>query len=109
MARYRMPAPACLKPRFDRPADIFRIRASWMEGTSGRGVDRTRHLAWQLDSLAPRGALQRRNCREQCTGIGMARVCVDFVTSCDFHDFTQVHDRGALANVLDHAQVMRDE
>src|SRR5215471_2636582 len=60
VAGHSMSASALLEPRLNVPTDIFRIWASWMEGTSGRWIKRTRHLARQLDSFGESCSVQRR-------------------------------------------------
>src|SRR5258708_39282833 len=109
MAGNRMPTPARLEPRLDGPADILRIRASRMEAAAGRWVKRARHLARQLDALDGGGAMQRRDRRKQRASVGMAWVGIDFVAIGQLDDLAQVHDRRALTDVLDHAEVVRDE
>ncbi len=39
----------------------------------------------------------------------MSRGGVDFVAVGDFHDLAEIHDRDALADVLDYAEIVRDE
>src|ERR1700677_2679529 len=63
----------------------------------------------QLDALSLGGGADRRYGREQGARIGMTRVGVDFVAGGDLDDLAQVHNRDALTNVLDHAQVVRDK
>ena len=80
-----------------------------MEGAAGWRMHRARHFAWQLDALGLVRRVDRRNGREQRARVGMARVEVDLVARCELDNLAEVHYRHAIADVLDHAQVVRDE
>ena len=100
---------AKIKSRLNISALIIRIRASRMEAASAGWVEGARHLAGQLDSLYSLRTIDRRNRRQQRARIGMSRIRVKIVARGDLNDPAKVHDRGALADVLDHAQVVRDK
>ena len=90
-------------------ADILRIRASRMEATARRRIKWARDFACRLDPLGARVRINLRYRREQCAGVRMARIRVNLVASGQFHDFAKIHNRYALADVLDDPQIVRNE
>ena len=80
-----------------------------MEATTRWRIQRAGHLARQLDALGTRSGINCRNRGEQCARVGMAWVGIDFVTVRNFDDLAEIHNRNTLADVFDHAQVVRDE
>src|SRR6516225_8049393 len=90
-------------------ADILRIRASRMEATARRRIKRARYFARELDTLGARARINLRYRREQRAGVWMARIRIDLVAARQLHDFAEIHNRHALADVLDYPQIVRDE
>src|SRR6516225_1832858 len=104
-----MPSVAPSQPRLGLSANIFRIRASWMEAAARRRIKRARDLASGLDPLGPRTRINLRYRREQRPGVRMARIRIDLIATRQLDDFAKIHNRHALADVFDHSQVVRDE
>ena len=49
------------------------------------------------------------DCRQQSLSVGMAGVVVDLIHGAQLHQLAQIHDGHAVAQMLDHRQVMGDE
>src|SRR5579885_774252 len=104
-----MPASSGLTPRLDGSTEILRIRTARMEAAAGWGVERAWHFAGQLDALGTTGGVDGRDGGEQRARVRMMRAQVDRLAVGKLHDLAEIHDRDAAADVLDHAQVVRDE
>src|SRR5260370_30011421 len=80
-----------------------------MEAATRWWIQRAGHLARQLDALGTRRGVDCRNRGEQRARVRMAWIGIDFVTVRNFDDLAEIHNRNTLADVFDHAQVVRDE
>ena len=59
--------------------------------------------------LLPHTRVRLGNGREQGAGIRVLGIAAEGAAVRDFHDATEVHDRDAVGDMLDDAQVVRDE
>src|ERR1051326_6605127 len=88
-------------------AALFREWTARMKTTAARRIDRARHVTLQHHALAFASRIGRR--RHQSPGIGMAPFLVELGRRRNFDDFAEIHDRDAVADMLDHAQIVRNE
>ena len=92
-----------------RPALVLGIGTTGREGTARHPAVGTGRLsAHQRDTI---GFLtfQPRRRGQQGTRVRMARMRKDFLGRRLLDDLSQIHDRDAIAQALDHRQVVRDE
>src|SRR5712691_10031550 len=84
-------------------------------GTAGveaaaRGrIDRARYLAAQNYAIAPRARPRHWDRRKECTGIGMPGGCKQGLGRGSLDNATEVHDRDAVGDMLDHRKIVRNE
>ena len=78
-----------------------------MEATAAWRIDGTRHVPLKHNALASARWIRRR--RQQGPRVRMSGVAVQSGRRGNLDDLAQVHHRDAVADVLDHAQVVRDE
>ena len=91
------------------PAPIAALGAAGVEGATRRRVHGAGHIALQGAPLPAPRQVGHGYGGEQCLGIGVQRVRKELVGFGQFDDAPQVHDGDAVADVLDHGQVVRDE
>ena len=81
-----------------------------MKNASGRRIDGRRHVPLKDDPLgeiAARSAFRNRG--EESRGVRMLRILVQLGRRADLDDMAEVHDRDAVGDVPDDAQIVRDE
>src|SRR5437763_6173621 len=81
-------------------------RSKW---TTGWRVNRRRDIAGQNDALPPGFRIDRRHGRNHGFGIRMFRLEQQSFGFSRFHDFSQVHHHDAMADVLDHREIVSNE
>jgi len=54
-------------------------------------------------------AEQIRRCREQQPRVGMARIMIKIIYRRAFDDLSRIHNRGAIAHLRDHRQIVGDQ
>ena len=109
MARDPVAARAELQLGLHLVAEFLAVGAARMEAAPRRRVDRARHISLQDDPLLLTIRIRDRNRREKRPGIGVLGIPVNRLAIGDLHDFAQVHDRYAVADVFDHPKIVRDE
>lgn len=67
------------------------------------------YLALQQGLFAPQRGIGDRDGGKQRLGIGMRRLLVELSLLGNLYDLSQVHDHNAVADVLYHREIMRDE
>ena len=87
----------------------FGIETASVETTSARWIDGTGHIPGENDSLFFDGGVGTWHSREQRLGIGMGRIAIELTIRSHLNDLAEIHDGDTIANVLDDAQVMRDD
>src|SRR5262249_48785079 len=90
-------------------AALERERAARMKAASGRRIDRARHIALQHGARAPARGIGERHGGEQRPRIGVLASAMKLSGGGDLDDLAEIHHRHAIADVLDHPQVMGDE
>ena len=80
-----------------------------MEMASRRRIIRVRHVARQHNPVAAAARIRNRDRRQQRLRIWMERIAVQLVAIGKLHHTAKVHHGHTVADVLDHAQIMRDE
>ena len=100
-----------LERRRRGPAQLGGEAAARMEGAAGGRLAGSATSPFsrmrRRCALAPR--IGDRHGREQRLGVGMARPGVELVGRRALDDPADIHDRHAVADVLDHAEVVADE
>ena len=56
-----------------------------------------------------RGGIGNRHRRQERFGVRMQRACKQRALRRDLHDSAEIHHRDAVADVLDHRQIVRNE
>src|SRR5690349_9292929 len=90
-------------------AERLRDRASRMEMTAGRRIERAGHLATQPDALTLHLRVWDRHRRQQGFGVGMLWRGVELARRRRLDDAAEIHHRNTAADVLDDRQVMGDK
>src|SRR5689334_19912690 len=109
MAGREMMKAASFQQRPLDPAAIHYVAAPRMERTTGRQRERTRQLAAHgVDHRAARWVQLRRRLQQRL-GVGMRRRAEQCLGVSQLYDRTEIHDRNAVRDVPDEAQVVRDE
>src|SRR5262249_50650452 len=93
-------------------ADLGRIAAARVEAASGGWLDGARHLAFEHDPLTRRRSvvgIDLRDRRQERLRVGMDRALVQNVRRRLLDDDPEVHDRDAVRDVPDDAEVVSDE
>ena len=80
-----------------------------MKTTTARRIDGAGHVALQKDALAARGFVEGGNCRKQCLRVRVQWLAIEIVRRPLLDDLSQVHDRDAIADVVNQTEVVRDE
>ena len=80
-----------------------------METAARRGIERRRNIAGQDHPLAPPPHVGNRNGRHQGARVRVMRVLEDRRAIGHLSDAPEVHDRDAIADVLDDTHVVGDE
>src|SRR5687767_9561802 len=109
MARREVPWRDFLHGRDLDAAAIDGYWATRMEAAAGRRIDRARHVAREDDPLARAARVGHRDRREQRDRVGVLRVREEGLGLGELDDPAEVHHRDAVADVLDHREVVRDE
>src|SRR5262249_52350871 len=91
------------------PAPVEHIRASCVEAASRWRIDGAWYIAAQDSAVPARARLGDRHRRQKRLRIGMPWGGKDLTARADLHDLTEIHDRDAMADVLDHSEVMTDK
>ena len=95
--------------RCDITDPLHRNRASGVERTAGRRVQRAGKIALEDNPFPVDRGIRDRDRREECFRVRMRRVREQVVAVCDLNDAAEVHHRDAVAEVLDNAEVVCDE
>ena len=93
-------------------ADLGRVRTARMEAAATRRRDRARDLALENNLLARRLLLTRvdvRDRREERLGVRVDRPSVEVVRGRRLDDHAEIHHRDSIRDVVDDAEVVRDE
>src|SRR5689334_4015666 len=85
------------------------IGAARMKSATGRRIDGTGHIPLQDDAFLLPARLGHRHGRKERPCIRVFSIPVNGFTGGDFDDLAQVHNRHAMADVFDDAQIMRDK
>ena len=95
--------------RIDLRTLFDRDRAAGPEATTGRRVNRRRHVALQDYSLSFLLRIGNGNRRQQRLRVRMKRMRLQVGCVCDLDNAAQVHNRNARRDVLHDGQSVRDE
>src|SRR5262249_35816549 len=90
-------------------AALERERAARMKAAAGRRIDRARHIALQHGARTPARGIGERHGGEQRPRIGVLASAVKLSGGGDLEVLATIPPRHAVADVLDHPQVMGDE
>ena len=90
-------------------ATLLRVAATGMEMTPRRRVRGIRHVAFEDHPIGAEARVRLRHCRKQRLGIRMFRRLEQRLGAGDLHDPADIHHGDAVADVLHHAQIVRDE
>ena len=85
------------------------IPASRAKHAAGRWSERARHLPRQPGQRSSRRRVRFRHRFQQCHRVGMHRPAIDRLGGRHLHDAAEIHHHDAVAHVLNHRQVVRDE
>ena len=85
------------------------VRAARVERATTRRVHGTRDVATERNPRRPPSRIGDRHCRQQRARIGMPRIRVQPFARRLLDDASEVHDGDAMADVLDHRKIVRDE
>ena len=85
------------------------IGAARMKSATGRRIHGTGHIPVQNDAFLLSARLGHRHSRKESPCIGVFSVPVNGFAGGDFDDLAKVHNRHAMADVLDDAQIVRDK
>ena len=91
-----------LQRRFLLVAHGFAMRTTGMKTAAGRWMDRAGNVALKNGAFFLPAGIGDGNRGQQSPRIGMLRVTIDRVALGDLDDLAEVHDRHAMADVLDH-------
>ena len=72
-------------------------------------MDRARHLAFGDRGVPAAGGIGDRDGAEQAPRIGVAGIVEDLRAGAHLDDLAEIHDGDAVADLLDHRHVVRDE
>src|SRR5581483_11505311 len=98
-----------LPRRRERSARVHRVRAAGVEVAAARRRGGVGDLALEDDAPGPGARVGLGDRREQRRGVGVERLGEKLARLGQLDDLPHVHDRDAVADVLDHAQVVGDE
>ena len=85
------------------------IRAARMKSATGRRIHGTGHIPLQHDPFLLSARLGHRHGGKESARVRVFSIPVNGFSRGDLDDLAQVHDRHAMADVLDDAQIMRDK
>src|SRR5262249_19551814 len=97
------------EPRLLLGAALERERAARMKAASGRRIDRARHVALQHGARPSARGIGERHGGKERPRIGVLARAVELCGGSDLDDLAEIHHRHAVADVLDHPQVVGDE
>jgi len=86
-----------------------RLRAARVEPAAGRRGDEARDLSFQMNVLISLPGVRYGDRRKKSLGVRMDRVLEQVLGVRVFDDLSCVHDRDAIADELDDAEIMGDE
>ena len=86
-----------------------RVRAAGVEVAARGRIDGARHVALQHAFLPLNRRVGHRHGREQRLGVGVLRVLEDRPCVGVLDDAAEIHHRDAVADVLDHREIVADE
>ena len=92
-----------------RRADRLGVAAARMEGTAGRRRRSARDLALEDDGFVLRGRIRPRDRGQQSLRIRMPWTCEEGFGRREFDDATDIHHGEPIGDVLDDAEIVRDE
>src|SRR5687768_9389122 len=92
VTRNKMPGTDFLHRRLFAAASLHRIRATRMEATARRGIDRARYVAGEDDTLSLDPWIRHRHRGQQSLGIGMLRMGEERALIGQLDDLPEVHD-----------------
>ena len=92
----------------DRAA-VEGVGAAGVEAAARGRVDRARHVALEDDALLRGVGVGHRHRRQQRLGVGVLRPREQRGAVGDLDDLAEIHDRDAVADVLDDRDVVGDE
>src|SRR5438093_1036167 len=97
--------------RYLADAAVGLHRAARVEMAAGWRIERARDLAMRLGACHPGiGAMERIGDRgDEGAGIGMARILEDLPPAALLDDAAEIHDGDAVADMLDHAEIVADQ
>lgn len=95
--------------RFDLRADRLRDRATCVETTAARWVDRARHITSEQDALTANSGVRNRGSREQRGGVWVQRHVVQLARRSHLDELAEVHDADTVADIFDDWQIVGDE
>src|SRR5262249_15307365 len=96
------------KCRHFAAAARHRTWTAWMKMTTARRIERRRPLAPDFVQWLPLPADLRHRCQQQL-GVGVGRRSKKQSPLRDFDDAAEIHDRNAVAQSLDRAEIVADE
>ena len=85
------------------------IRTARMEGTARRRIDWAWNIALQKLFLALDPRIGDRHCSQQGFGVRMQRAREQRLLVGVFDDFTEIHHRDAVTDVLDNGEIVGNE
>src|SRR5512139_321114 len=91
------------------PALLDAESTAWMEVAAGGRIGRIGDISFQYDRRAALTGIRFGNGREQSFRIRMPGAVEKLFRASMFHQLSDVHHHNAVANVFDHAEIMRDE
>ena len=80
-----------------------------IEAASRLRIDRARNVALEDDALTMDINTRHGDCGQQRLGVGMQRIAEQLLCRRHFHDFAEIHNSNALADMLDNTQIVRNE
>jgi hypothetical protein len=95
----------------DLPANVLRVGTARVKRAANGRVQRRRGIARQHDAAAialARG-IGHGNRADQCPGVGMPRLFDHLPRFAEFDNFSEIHHRDPVGDVLHHRQIVRDE
>ena len=109
MTRHEMSWRHLVHDRRHLLADVRAITAAGMKFAAGRRLDRAWNIPFQNDCFTVVIQIRRRNRRKQCLRIWMGRMRIKLLCRSQLYHIAQIHHADTVADVLDNAQVMRNE
>src|SRR5579859_5538681 len=88
---------------------FLRTGAAWVKGAAARRIERARNFSFEDDAQAPTARFGDRDRREQGARVRVMSLGEKVAGLGGLNDLAQVHDGHAVAHVLDHLEVVRNE